>query len=88
MTNTSEILNVLISSALTLYWMSFGVVGQRLSIPRSLEIVVQDDRKRGSRQVPRLGFMHAWRAGFPIKAFGNDKLKPIAIKSVQYYNPH
>jgi len=33
-----------------LYWMSFGAANQVLSIPHSLEIVVQDDGSVGSRR--------------------------------------
>jgi len=40
----NEILNVLISSTLAPYWMSFGAISQGHSIPRSLEIVVQDNK--------------------------------------------
>ena len=34
----------------------------------------KDDEVWDRGWVPRLGFMHARRAGFPIKAFGNDNL--------------
>jgi hypothetical protein len=36
---------------------------------------VQDDGRVESRRCRDVGFMHARRAGFPIKAFGNDRNK-------------
>jgi len=48
----------------------------RMATPRQAQDR-QDDGSVVSRQAPRRLIMHAWRAGFPIKAFGNDRLKRI-----------
>ena len=52
------------------YWKDFLAVSQGLSIPRSLEIVVQDDGNVESRQEPRLRIKRDCRPSLAYRLSG------------------